>query len=225
MSAIWLLSTKGRPIWCQEVLDACEKSQMTSQGIVWVDGDSYPELRLPENWQKIEAPWGGLRAGMQWCLKEFPKASQYGWLADDTHPVTEGWDKLVEEAAGSSYLAYCRDGWLSDNWLARPFLEIGEDLGGGLCWGGDLIRKVGWWAPPKLRQGGIDYVWTRLLSGLGMTRYLDDVTVLHKSWRCGARAKDGIDVLPHIDEDVQWAFAYVSSPGFRRIRKRLETAT
>ena len=197
---------------------------MSSPGVVWVDGDGYPNLRLPANWRKMEAPWGGLRAGMQWCLREFPRATSYGWLADDTVPVTEGWDELVEKAAGRKYLAYCRDGWLSDNWLARPFLEIGEDLGAGLCWGAGLIRTVGWWAPPELRQGGIDYVWTRLLRGLELTRYLDDVTVLHKHWRNNARRKDEVDEMPHINEDVERAFAYVSSPGFRRIRRRLEAA-
>lgn len=195
---------------------------MTSQGIVWVDGDDYPYLRLPGNWEKHEVKWGGIRPGMQWCFDTFPDATQYGWLADDMVPASDGWDRALEERAGQWRLAYAFDGWLATHAISLALLEVGLDMGGAPCWGGELVREVGWWAPPKLRQGGIDFVWTTLLRDLGLTCYDEEVRVLHKHWRNSARAKDGTDTMPHVERDVHRALEYVRSDEFESIRARLE---
>ena len=222
MSAIWLLSTKGRPYQCQQVLDACERTGMTSEGIVWVDGDSYPDLRLPGNWSKREVEWGGLRPGMQWVFENYPDASQYGWLADDMTPTSNGWDTALEERAGDWRLSYAFDGWLATAPIALFMLERGLDMGGAPCWGGELVREVGWWAPPKMKQGGIDFVWTTLLRDLDLHYYDEEVRVLHRHWRNSARVKDATDVLPHVEHDVELAKKYVQSKDFKRIRGKLE---
>lgn len=187
-----------------------------------MDGDSYPNLRLPDNWSKREVRWGGLRPAMQWCLRKFPDATQYGWLADDMIPASEGWDSALQERAGGRRLAYAFDGWLATHVLSRALLKAGLDMGGAPCWGGELVRTVGWWAPPRMKQGGIDFVWTSLLRDLGLTYYDEGVYVLHKHWRNSARARDAVDMMPHVEHDVELAFKYVQSVDFKRTREKLE---
>lgn len=169
---------------------------MRSRGVVYVDEtvDQYEGLRLPSNWtMHLEPVWGSIGASMRWCFAKYPRASRYGWLADDTVPRTDGWDASLERAAGRWGLACARDGYLSEDPNWRAFLESGEDLSAGLCWGGDLVRAVGWWAPPWLTQAGIDTTWTALTSPLGLGTYVEDVTVEHKNWRTGKRHRDAGD--------------------------------
>lgn len=222
---VWLLSTKGREQACQAVLDQCAHTEMCSTGIVYVDGDTYPNLRLPANWHKVEGrKWNGIRAGMHWVFHNYPQASHYGWLADDTLPQTKRWDSLVEEATSGWGLTSCRDNWLSEGDASRRWLLNGGDLGAGICWGGELVRFVGWWAPAFLKQGGIDFVWTSLLWELGVVKYLPEVTVAHQHWKKGARPRDEIDFMPHVEADVERAFKYVGGRAFQRLRQELTVA-
>jgi len=229
VSAIWLLSTRGRPVACQGVLDACEATGMSSPGVVYVDEsvDLYRDLRLPENWSiHFEREWGSLQASLQWCLREYPDASQYGWLADDTYPRTEGWDKALEQAAGDWCLSYAKDLWLSEQTGSLAALKYGDDLSSGLCWGGELIRTVGWWALPGVRQAGIDTAWTAIISPLFLGRYVDDVTVEHKNYRTGKREEDSVDDwtrdgVDYIADDIAVRDRWVASKDYRDTLERV----
>jgi hypothetical protein len=211
VSAIWLLTTRGRPEACQQVLDACEATGMTSEGVVYVDetADLYRTIRLPENWSiRRTTTLGSIAASMRYCQRRFPEATQYGWLADDMIPQTDGWDRLLEEAAGNWRVAYANDLGLAHDPAWAEWVRKGSLITCAPCWGAKLIRAVGWWAPPGMRQGGIDGAWDALLDDLGLGVYLDHVIVEHLSWQSGKRAKDGTDDLPHVQEDValyhQW---------------------
>lgn len=153
---------------------------------------------------------------MNWVQAQYPNASQYGWLADDTFPRTRGWDEKLEEAAGHGYLAYANDLWLSRDPGARDALERGADLSSGLCWGGDLVRAVGWWALPGTRQAGIDTAWTAIVGKLRRHRYLDDVVVEHHNWRTGKRKRDRSDSWVrrgqnYVQEDIDLRNAWFAS--------------
>lgn len=194
MSAIWLLSTRGRPKECQEVLDACEATGMTSQGLVYVDEtvEMYEKIRLPANWKiHFEPEWGSIAAAMHYTQAHFPDATQYGWLADDNIPRTQGWDKILEAAAGDWFVSCARDLWLSETGWKYPM--GGVCFTAGLCWGAKLIEACGWWVLPGVRQGGIDGAWNDLAGMLGLTRYVPDVTVEHLCWQLGKRPKDETD--------------------------------
>lgn len=194
MSAIWVLSTRGRPKECQQVLDACEATGMTSQGLVYVDEtvEMYESIRLPANWKiHFEPEWGSIAAAMHYTQEHFPDATQYGWLADDNIPRTLGWDVSLEAAAGSWFVSCARDLWLSETGWKFPL--GGPCFTAGLCWGAELIRTVGWWVLPGVRQGGIDGAWNDLAGMCNLTRYLPEVTVEHLCWQLGKRPKDGTD--------------------------------
>ena len=205
---------------------------MTSRGVVYVDAGERYDLVLPANWVIHHArSWGGIAAGMRWCLKRYPKATRYGWLADDTFPRTFGWDKLLERAAGSWYYAQARDMWFSENPPHRydrqdwpEYLRTGAQLSAGLCWGAALIRAVGWWALPGCAQGGIDAAWSQIIAPLGLCRYLPDVVVEHKTWHLNKRPKDLTDNGKHIDQDVWRYRAWENSPSYHRVMRRLEAA-
>lgn len=228
MTAIWLLSTRGRPRAAQDTIDACMDAGMTSPGVVYVDEDdgSY-RLKLPRNWTMHREPrWVGLQGSMQWCLRSYPSASAYGWLADDTRPRSRGWDKILEGAAGNWNIAYARDLWFSENPGEREQLEGGFNLSSGLCWGGTLVRKVGWWALPGVIQAGIDTAWLDITRPLGLTRYRHDVIVEHLNWRTGKRPYDDTDRWDKdgsnfIEKDLAVKDRWFRSRAYRDLLRRL----
>ena len=232
--SIWLLSTRGRPKMCQEVLDACEQSGMTSPGVVYVDEtvDEYQDIRLPENWTIHYSPeWGSLAASLQWCFERYPDAKSYGWLADDTLPRTPGWDKLVEEAAGDWKLAYCWDDWLCLDQVEIYAIEQCSNITSGLCWGGELVRTVGRWSiPPGVVQAGIDTAWTELVRPLGLFEFLPDVLVEHQNWRTAKRPLDPTDSWErpglgnYLQRDIDRRDAWVASAEFSDIYNRVAAA-
>jgi hypothetical protein len=232
---VWLLSTRGRPNEAQEVLDACKRTGMRSRGLVYVDETvyEYRRLRLPANWEiHYEPEWGSIGASMRYCLDRYPEATHYGWLADDTVPRTKGWDKQLEYAAGEWCLAYADDLWFStmgwsDYWTNQ--LRLGTQVSAGLCWGGELIRAVGWWAPPGLVQAGIDTAWTAIIAPLGLGRYVDDVVVEHKTYHLNKRAKDAGDEwtrdgVDYVQCDIDARDAWVDSPAFAATLNRIRDA-
>ena len=167
---------------------------MTSPGLVYVDEtvDEYENLRLPPNWEKHGSRrWGSIAASMRYCLRRYPDATQYGWLADDNIPKTAGWDVTLEGNAGDWRISCARDLWMSEYLWHHP--TGGPCFTSGLCWGGELIRAVGWWAPPGLRQGGIDGTWNDLAGFLGLTRYVPEVVIEHRTWKMEKREKDETD--------------------------------
>jgi hypothetical protein len=194
MSAIWLLNTRGRPEQCQQALDACEQTGMTSRGLLYVDEtvEMYQDIRLPDNWEVHFAPkWGTVAAAMKYTLERYPDASQYGWLADDNIPRTDGWDTKLEQAAGDWSISMARDLWMSET--GWKYLSGGPCFTSGLCWGAKLIKAVGWWALPGAYQGGIDAAWNDLAGMCHLTRYLPDVVIEHLCWQLEKRPKDETD--------------------------------
>lgn len=229
MTAIWLLSTRGRPKECQQTLDACEATGMTSPGVVYVDEtvDEYQDLRLPDNWTiHYEPEWGSLQASLSWCLERYPDATHYGWLADDVRPRTTGWDAALEAIAGDWCLSYARDMWLSENPHTLSELEQGNNLSSGLCWGGELVRTVGWWALPGVRQAFIDVAWCRIIETFGLQRYTHDVVVEHLNYRTGKREMDAVDDWSrkgenYIERDIEAGYAWLASEDYLAVLRRL----
>ncbi len=231
MTAIWLLSTRRRPELAQETIDACMDAGMTSPGVIYVDEDdgSYDNIRLPKNWRIHREPaWLSLQGSMQWCFENYPDATQYGWLADDTHPRTHGWDKLLEAEAEGWGLSYANDGWFSDNPGEVEQLVQGNNLSSGLCWGGDLVRAVGWWALPGVIQAGIDTAWLDIVRPFGLHRYRHDIVVEHLNWRTKKRDYDDTDLWErpghgnYIQTDLDTKDQWHWSRDYRSLLLRLE---
>jgi hypothetical protein len=202
---------------------------MTSPGVVYVDEtvDEYQDIRLPANWSiHYEPVWGSLQASMSWCYDNYPDAAQYGWLADDVRPRTTGWDKLLEDAAADWCLSYARDMWLSESPSLLAELEDGTNLSSGLCWGGELVRTVGWWALPGVRQAFIDVAWCRIVEPHNLHRYMGHVTVEHLNYRTGKRPMDAIDDWSrdgddYVGRDIEVGYQWLGSRELLDILGRL----
>lgn len=229
---IWLLSTRGRPHLAQAVLDACERTRMTSKGILWVDEtvDQYQNMRLPQNWTiKFWKRWGGISTAMNWVFRNYPNASQYGWLADDTFPRTGGWDKLIEGSAGEWKIASGQDLYVSVNPQYMSMLRRGEDFGAPMCFGGELVRTVGWWALPGVKQAGIDTAWVAIVAPLGLHSYNQNVLCEHQNYRTGKRPMDETDSwvrngVNYIQADIDFRNNWILTQDYRDTLNRVQEA-
>ncbi len=230
---MWLLSSRGRPELCQKTLDACAVAKMASPGIVYVDTrvSDYPNLKLPNNWTKVLGN-KDLAPSKQEFYEHYKDERFYGFLADDTLPQTEYFDTQIEEAAKDWFFVDCYDG---------GYANRGDHLSAGLPipfsgahgWGGKLVRAVGWWALPGIRQFTTGNAWTYLLhqleidSTLSWRKYLADVTVEHNNWRTGNRIKDETDNWEregknYRDADFMVYEKYRCSGEFNQIVKRVQ---
>jgi hypothetical protein len=183
---MWLLTTRNRPGMAQRTLDACEATGMSTPGIAFLDGCHYPGFRLPQNWIMFRSAENvGVGAAMQWFLRHLPNVPFYGWLADDFVPQTPFWDRRLIEAAGDRFMAFGNDLY------PRDFVP--QHLTSAFAIGGELVRAVGWFSPPGLRQAGIDSAWNQIGRRFGLMRYLHDVVVAHEHYSVGKRPKDATD--------------------------------
>jgi len=185
---MWLLPTRGRPKLCQEALDACYETGMTSDGLLIIDtrAGSYPYLHIPDNWSVIRGPLD-MADAMRIAFMLYKNDKQFGWLADDLRPRTQNWDKLLEKEAGDWLLVHC-----NDLWIANSVSDRARSLCGAFCWGGELVRTVGWWALPDVRQAGIDDAWIDITHP-DYRKYIDEIVVEHIQHKNGKRPKDDTD--------------------------------
>lgn len=203
---------------------------MTSRGIVYIDGDEdglYANFAAPPNWVVHRAEHAGLSAAMNWCLATYPDEASYGWLADDMRPRTRRWDTKLEAEAGSIMLAQADDAWA---YLRDPrSVRSGQEPSAGQCWGGDLLRAVGWWGLPKTFQGGTDVAWCNLTAPLGLSRFVDYVLVEHLHWRNGKRQRDELDTDMHdsnnhlhTQNDITVLYNWLASHDFQKTVARIK---
>lgn len=218
---MWLLTSKGRPNAAKLTIDECTDTGMTQKAILYVDGDPTGyNFTLPYNW-KVVYGCGNLSGSMQYVFTAYPNENVYGWLADDNHPVTFGWCQTVEKTAYPNSLVHCRDLYISEmNEYNRSLLYRSKNLGAGLCWGGDLVRAVGFWSPPGVVQAGIDWFWTELVGDTPLGVYRPDIIVRHDNHRTGRRNKDTIDEWgQHMKEDIAYMKVYIHSWEFRALKE------
>ena len=227
---MWLMTTKGRPKAAKAAIDACWDTGMRQPAVMFVDGDPAGyDFTLPDNWELVEgrkvSKIGNLGGSKVYILERFPDERVYGWMADDNYPVTPGWSGIVEEKAAPWRLVHCRDDYVSDPNVIKggvAQLQATRNLGGGICWGGELIRCVGWWCPPGIVQAGIDWTWTSLVGGTAIGLYLPDVLVRHNNYRTGRRPEDATDVWgAWMKPDLERTERFIHSREFRIIKERI----
>lgn len=231
---MWLLPTRGRAKLCGQALRACLTARMSRPMVLWIDPrggqvkDYQAECQaigLPENWIVKEEP-AEMADTMRWVFDHFPAERHYGWLADDLFPRTVGFDALLEQGSLPFHLADCDD----DHYLAHDALIRHRSLCGAFCWSGDLVRAVGWWALPKVKQAGIDNAWTLLcVDLLPLRHFMEGVVVEHANWRTGKRPYDGTDEHSragenYVNEDMQMFEHWRSSDDPHRAVQRIKTA-
>ena len=218
---MWILPTRGRPELCQNTLDACRDTGMTSRGILYIDETrpgEYDGIVAADNWTIIVQRLD-MADTMRDAFLSYPDERSYGWISDDLIPQTPCWDAELEVSAGNWCLADCQDLYLAKNGRVQA-------LTGAFCWGGELVRTVGWWALPDVRQAGVDDAWSVLLRYLNLRRFRPDVIVEHLNWRTGKRPKDGTDSWSrdgedYVEKDMEICGAWIDSDDFRETFRRV----
>lgn len=179
---MWVLPTFGRPGHCQDALDSITASG-SAPGVVVINGDSdpaYDALRLPPGWASFRiAVNTGVCEALQVAFARHPDEPWYGFITDDSIVRTEHFDVPLIAAAGRGGIANSSDGWQAD-----------RRLHGAVVFGGDLLRALGWWAPPGLIHCFVDDAWERIARALGNARHVAGVMVEHRHPGNGKAATD-----------------------------------
>lgn len=162
-NGIWLLPTRARPDKALALLERCP-----DQRIILIVNKDDPELTAYHTIANamFTSESEGMAAKCQEFFAAYPTYDWYGVLTDDLEPCTEGWaDTLVSHINGWNVVAS------NDEWQQR--------MQGALVFSGDLLRAVGYFAPPGLKHLYFDDVWETLGKETGCLNYDMTVSVRH----------------------------------------------
>jgi len=169
---MWVLPTFGRPARCQQALCSITSAGVSSPGLVVIDGNpdpAYANLPLPPDWRAIYLPANlGVCGVFNHVLQTWKNEPWYGFISDDSIVRTRGFDKPLVAAAGRAGFANSADGW-----------QAHQRMHGAVVFGGDLLRALGWWAPPGLIHCFVDDAWEHIGRALGNWVHLPQVMVEH----------------------------------------------
>lgn len=98
-----------------------------------------------------------------------PAPFAVGFMGDDHRPRTAGWDTMYLEALHElgTGIVYGDDGYQGANLPTQAAMTA------------DIVRALGYMAPPSLRHMYVDNFWRDLGRTAGCLRYLPDVLVEH----------------------------------------------
>jgi hypothetical protein len=186
---MWVLPTRGRPDRCQKTLDSLKESGVFSEtswvGVIVVDGEDelplYKKVKPPPGWYLLSYDARqGVCGVLNETLRSFPDEDFYGFISDDSIVrAGPGWDARLVEAAGPYGFANTADGFNS-----------GKRMHGAVVFGGDLLRRLGWWAPAGLTHSFCDDAWERIGRAAGNWTFLGDILVEHQHFGNGKAEQD-----------------------------------
>jgi hypothetical protein len=172
-----IMPSRGRPHLIARFFSVAPPQ---AQGILALDdddADNYNGISLPQNWGVRVAPRSYFTARVNSLFSEFPNEPTYGFVMDDTVPLTEGWDVSLAEKAGPWGLAWpddCLPG-------KRP---------SALAMGGELVRALGWISCPSIKHFYTDSVWELMAPGIGAAGRCEEIKVAHLHFSSGAAPYD-----------------------------------
>lgn len=140
-----------------------------------IDGplEPYERIQWPVNWH-IHNDQTHLELGgaMNALFKLYSNEKSYGFITDHGRPVSPNWATELEKAAGDWGMSLCDDKHPRFN-PRTGHRRVTE----ATCFGGELIKTMGWfWADFVIHLYGDD-VWEELTHELDLAVYCDDVKV------------------------------------------------
>jgi hypothetical protein len=173
MNMLVICPSRGRPGNIAALLACWTETTGAADLIVCVDDD---DPSVAEYRHQFPASGEGVLVG--------PRRSLCGWInhvsvalcdvydiigmiGDDVRPRTYGWDAKVEQAMRRYGIVYGNDLHQRHALPTHPFLDA------------ELIRRLGWMAPPTIEHLYIDNYWKMLGERLGTLTYLPDVILEH----------------------------------------------
>lgn len=206
MTLAVIVPSRGRPQNITALADAWGETDATADLIVGVDDD---DPTLPDYLDVIAASPAnvdlvvGPRLRMAGTLNQIAArvADDYdhlGFMGDDHRPRTTGWDVTI-----CAELDRLRTGVVYGNDLIQ-----GERLPTAAFLTANIVRTLGWMAPPGLQHLFLDDAWKTLGQMLDAITYLPDLIIEHVhpvagkvTWDDGYRECNAPDVWGH-DQQV-----------------------
>jgi len=130
--------------------------------------------------------------GLDVCARPFA----VGFMGDDHRPRTAGWDQAYLEALRG----------LGTGIVYGDDLLQGQRMPTQCAMSADIVRALGYMAPPDLTHLYVDNVWLALGEAAGCIRYLPEVVVEHLHPAAGKAAMDAgyarVNALYDVDGQV-----------------------
>ena len=187
----------------QERFDLCMKHLLdktkTSDVIVALDEDDHSTYTRYQEVHYIIGP-KPVKLGVNEKLNRIANLvkDEYDyimWASDDIVIQTDGWDTLLVDA-----IKDIPNGISFPNDLLRR-----ENLpSNGTCFDSNIVRKLGYLAPPILLHLFIDNFWKELGQALKTLRYCPNVVVDHQHYSNGKAEKDFI----YQEVNAEWMYEH-----------------
>jgi hypothetical protein len=173
-----IMPTRGRPQRALAAWDSFEKSKANYGTTVYLVLDYY-DPTLPEYMKVVEThsiPYltyeGNMverTNGAAAYLVNRDEADVIGWAADDQRARTQGWDDAVLDAVYA-------DG---HGFVQTNDLHYGSDKAANIFIRSDIVKALGYFAPPVLSHLYVDDAWKTLGELADALVYLEDTHIEH----------------------------------------------
>ena len=199
-----ILPTLRRPHLLKQFIQAYHKTEATLPICVVLDANdarNYDSVVLPAHWQKTIVPLGTKLDGIYIHLVQtVPDAPYYAMIGDDVRPESLHWDITMRDACLPDKIVWGWDSIQNEKLPTHPFI------------GGDLVRRLGWFAAPGMKQYFVDNVWKNLADKLGCGVYLPDVKMRHCHYLNGDRQRDRTDdEAPSMSNDERAYYHFMNN--------------
>ena len=143
------MPTRNRRKWLENFFRAYAEFQSKEPGVLLLDNDdsgNYKDINLPQGWgvHVQERTFIGTRFNL--ALKVLPNEDVYAIMPDDVEPMSRGWDSILRQHTLDNGVAWPDD--MYEHKCTIPWIS------------GDLVRKIGFLAPPGIQHLYIDTFWS-----------------------------------------------------------------
>ena len=169
-----ILPTMNRADQCQDVLDHMVECNVSTPGLVVVNGplqlEEYRQIRLPPKWGIVFLPENiGVCGALNYAFNLCPNEPWYSLACDDEFVFTPNFDTVLAEAAGDWFCSNANDGWKSRHRM-WSFVTIG----------GKLARELGGVALPGLFHWYWDNWLEEITQTLRLKRWCSQIKAEHR---------------------------------------------
>jgi len=135
---MWLIPTRNRPEMMSNLIRAMEECGELPDVAVMVDGEPY-DIEWPAHWHIYHSEEHlEMQKSFNRLFQLHPNEKTYGILTDHSYPESKGWWHEMEESAGDWNVSFANDNHKRYN----P--RNGHERITVSCYGGELIRELGW---------------------------------------------------------------------------------
>jgi len=186
-----IVPSRGRPHLMERLLESWKRTTLGHSRIVMVlDGDDhhhYNEVHdkyIKEPGLELAVIFGErqlLTSKLNSFALDWEKQGSIGvgFMGDDCVFMTPGWElPIIDWLENNEGICYGNDLLQGENLPNNVFIHV------------NIIKSLGFMAPPELKHYYIDNYWKDLGLRLAKIHYFENVVIEHRHWSNGKEAKD-----------------------------------